>query len=93
MLWRLFRKQRQPLQSATVATRSGSAGLQIVLWMAWTFAVTVVGYYNWHADRIAHRPINTLGLVIHCVLAGLIGMVVMTVIEMHMEPWRFMDDD
>ena len=93
MLWRLLKKQRQPLQPARAVTRRGSAGLQAVLWAAWTLVVIVVGYFNWHADRIAHRATNTLGLVIHCALAGLIGMVVMTVIEMHVEPWRFMDDE
>ena len=93
MFSRLLKKQREQLQPSIAATRRGSASLQAVLWAAWTVVVIVVGYFNWHADRIAHRPTNSLGLVIHCVLAGLIGMVVMTVIEMHMEPWRFMDDE
>jgi len=33
-----------------------------------------------------------IGLVIHCVLVGLIGLVIMTKIEMWLEPWRFFDE-
>ena len=63
--------------------------LQIVLWTIWTCAIAAVGYFSWHADIVAQRPINTLGLVIHCVVAGIIGLVILTKIEMHMQPWRF----
>ena len=69
--------------------RQGSFRLQAVLWTLWTLVVVVVGYVNGHADMIAQRPANTLGLVIHCLVAGAIGLVVMTVIEIHVEPWRF----
>jgi len=93
VLSRLWKKQRQQLQSANAATRRASASLQVVLWTIWSLVVIVVGYISWHADIVAHRPTNVLGLVIHCVLAGLIGLVVMTKIEMYAEPWRFMDDD
>jgi hypothetical protein len=54
--------------------------------------VVGVGYLSWHADALAQRPTNTLGLVIHCVVAGIIGLVVMTAIELRLEPWRFMDE-
>jgi hypothetical protein len=93
MLWRLLKKQRQQMPPANAATRGGSTSLQVVLWTTWSLVVIVVGYISWHADIVAQRPINILGLVIHCVVAGLIGLIVMTLIEMRIEPWRFMDDD
>ena len=65
--------------------------LQFVLWTVWTLVVVAVGYFNWRADVLAQHPINTLGLVIHCVVAGVIGLVVMTMIEIRLEPWRFLD--
>jgi hypothetical protein len=92
VLWRFFKKQRPDLRN-TVSVRQGSFGLQVVLWALWTLMVIGVGLFSWHADVVAHRPINILGLVIHCVVAGLIGLVVMTVIEMRLEPWRFMDEE
>jgi hypothetical protein len=92
MLWRLLKKHRQQVQPANAATRRGSAGLQVVLWTIWTLVVSAVGYISWHADIAAHRPVNILGLVIHCVVAGLIGLIVMTLIEMRLEPWRFMGE-
>ena len=90
MLWRFLNRQRQDSWN-TVSARRGSFSLQIVLWTLWTLVVAVVGYFNWHADVLANRPINMLGLVIHCVVAGVIGLIVMTVVEMRVEPWRFMD--
>jgi hypothetical protein len=93
MLWRLLKKQRQQVNLANAATRGGSASLQVVLWTIWSLVVIVVGYISWHADIAAHRPANILGLVIHCVVAGLIGLIVMTLIEMRLEPWRFIDDE
>lgn len=89
MLRNLLRGRRQ---EQIVGTVRRDLGLQIILWALWTFAVVAVGYFNWHADVVAQRPINTLGLVIHCVVTGIIGLVVLTKIEMHLEPWRFFDE-
>jgi hypothetical protein len=91
MLWRFLNKQRQDLWD-NVSARRGSFDLQIVLWTLWTLLVAGVGFFGRYADVIANRPINTLGLVIHCVVAGILGLVVMTVVEMRLEPWRFMDE-
>jgi len=91
MLWRFLQKQRQSSWQ-TASARRGSFSLQIVLWTLWSLIIVGVGLFNWHADVLAHRPINTLGLVIHCVVAGVIGLVALTVIEMRVEPWRFMDE-
>jgi hypothetical protein len=91
MLWRFF---HTPGQDSTKdsTSRQGSFRLQVVLWALWTLMVIVVGCVNGYADIVAQRPTNTLGLVIYCTLAGLIGLVVMTVIEIYLEPWRFLDD-
>ena len=91
MLWRFLIKQPKNLWS-TVSARRECFSLQIVLWTLWSLLVVGVGMISRHADILAHRPINTVGLVIHCVVAGVIGLVVMTVIEMRAEPWRFMDE-
>jgi hypothetical protein len=63
--------------------------LQVVLWSLWTVAVGGVAYRDWQMAAQIHQPVNITGLVIDCLLAGLIGMVVMTIIEMKIEPWRF----
>jgi hypothetical protein len=63
--------------------------LQVVLWSLWTVAVGGVAYRDWQMAAQVHQPINITGLVIDCLLAGLIGLVVMTIIEMNIEPWRF----
>ncbi len=66
--------------------------LQIVLWLLWSLAIIGVGAVSVRDDILAHRPINFLGLVIHCSVAGIIGLVILTFVEMHVEPWRFYDE-
>jgi len=90
MLRNLLKKQLHN-HAIAAAPERGSFSLQIVLWTLWTLYVTAIGYINWHADFVAQRPINGLGLVIHCGVAGIIGLIVLTKIEMWLEPWRFMD--
>jgi hypothetical protein len=90
MLRYLLKKQRRTAAIDSSPAR-GKLGIQIALWALWTLCVVVVGYINWHSDFVAQRPTNVLGLVIHCALAGLIGLIVLTKIEMWLEPWRFLD--
>lgn len=87
----LIRQRHQAWSDA--AEQPGSRSLQIVLWLLWSLIVVLAGYFSWHTDFAAHRPINTLGLVIHCIITGLIGFVVMTWLEMQIEPWRFVNKD
>jgi uncharacterized Tic20 family protein len=91
VLWRFLNRQRQDSWN-DISARRGNFSLQVTLWSLWSLAVVGVGFFTWHADVLAQRPINTLGLVIHCVVAGVIGLVVITIIEMRLEPWRFLDE-
>ena len=91
MLRNILKKQLHDHTIAGAAARR-SFGLQIALWAFWTLCVVAVAFINWHTDFVAQRPINMIGLVIHCVLVGLIGLVIMTKIEMWLEPWRFFDE-
>jgi len=65
--------------------------LQVILWTLWTLAIIGTAYHSWRAAIVAHRPTELLGLVIHCTVVGIIGLVVLTVIERQLEPWRFLD--
>jgi hypothetical protein len=65
--------------------------LHIVLWSLWTLAVVGAAVWNWRADIAAQQPVNLLGLVIYSTLTGLVGMLVITMIELWLEPLRFLD--
>jgi hypothetical protein len=67
--------------------------LQAILWGMWTLAVGVTGYLSWHADVVARRALNIVGLAIHCSLVGIIGMIVITLVEMRLRPWWFLERD
>ena len=66
-------------------------GLQAFLWMLWTLAVAGGGAWGWWADMQAGRPLNLLGMAINAILVGVIGLIVLTKIEMRLEPWRFLE--
>jgi hypothetical protein len=72
-------------------TRRADKSLQVVLWTIWTVAVIGTGVWNWRLDAAAGRPINFLGIAIYSILAGLVGMLVVTMVELWLEPDRFVD--
>lgn len=59
--------------------------LQLVLWTLWTLAIVGTAIYQWQVDSVAHRPFNTLGMVIHGLLVGVVGMIVITNIELWLD--------
>lgn len=65
-------------------------GLQAILWVFWTLAVLGGGAWGWWADTRAGRPLSLLGMAIDAFLVGVIGLIVLTKIEMRLEPWRFL---
>ena len=65
--------------------------LTIILWSLWTLAVVGTALWHWRSDIAAQHPVNMLGLVIYSALTGLVGMLVLTLIELWVEPLRFLD--
>jgi hypothetical protein len=86
----------QELSDRYRAERAGRARrtdwrLQITLWSLWTLVVAGTAGFQWYSDLAAQRPVNMLGLMIYTVLAGTIGLVVLTMAELWLEPQRFLD--
>jgi hypothetical protein len=73
------------------ARKRADHSLQIILWTLWTFSVVGIGYYDWRADLAGQRPLDLIGLVIHCAIVGVIGLIVLTLIEQRLERWRFLE--
>ena len=65
--------------------------LAIILWSLWTLAVAGTAFWHWRSDIVAQQPVNMLGLVIYTALTGLVGMLVLTLVELWLEPLRFID--
>lgn len=75
----------------TNAVEFANTQLRTVLWSAWTLFVVAFAFVHWQFDFAANRPSPIVGLIIHTVLAGLVGLIVMTVVEMRLNPERFTD--
>ena len=70
-----------------------SAHLQAFLWTFWTFFMIVFAALHWQFVAVSDQSARLLSLVIHTLLAGLIGLIVMTLIEMRLDPERFFAGD
>ena len=91
-MFRHLLNAHQRTHNVTPVDGQADWSLQIVLWTLWTLSIVVVGYINWHTAATTHHPLNIPGLAIHCALTGAVGLVVLTIIEMRIEPWRFYDE-
>ena len=64
--------------------------LQVVLWSFWAIAVIGTAFFHWRADVAAQRPVNLLGMVIYTLLSAIAGLLVVTLVELWLEPQRFL---
>jgi hypothetical protein len=78
-------------QTKDTAKSGADLRLQAILWSLWTLVIVATAFVRWRADVIAQRPVDILGLVIYAALSGSIGLVVMTMLEIWLEPQRFVD--
>jgi hypothetical protein len=58
-------------------------GFDLVLWLVWGFVVITFAVFRWQSGATA------AALVIQTLLVGLVGIIVLTLIEMRFEPERF----
>ena len=84
-------KSTSTVRDTSSQPRRLARGLQAALWSLWTLAVVSGCAWSWRADMIAGRPLSLLGMAINAILVGVIGLIVLTKIEMRLEPWRFLD--
>lgn len=73
---------RKPAVRATIS-------LQVVLWAVWTLFVVGVTYLRWQEDVVVGQPANIIAIVLRALLAGVVGLIAMTMIEMQVEPERY----
>jgi uncharacterized sodium:solute symporter family permease YidK len=64
--------------------------LQVVLWLCWVLAVVGTAYLVWQGNVAASQPVDLVRLVLRSAIVGVVGLIVMTKVEMAAEPWRFL---
>ncbi|HNP72393.1 MAG TPA: hypothetical protein PKK15_14835 [Kouleothrix sp.] len=67
------------------------ASLHVVLWAIWALVVVGTALWNWYADYAASRPLNLMGMAVYTLLAGIVGLLVITLLEQWFNPRRFVD--
>ena len=84
MLQDLHEEQRAG-HTVSRASETRDVSLETVLSTIVAVAVVVTAYLHWHADAAAQRPFNLLGMVIYCLLVGIVGLLVATLIQQRFE--------
>jgi hypothetical protein len=80
-----LQEEQRAGQRAAGASETRDVSLETVLSTMVAVAVVVTAYLHWHADVAAQRSFNLLGLVIYCLLAGIVGLLVATLIALRFE--------
>ena len=86
-----FSEPTSAVNNAAGRRLPSARGLQTALWAIWALAVIAGGAFGWWADIGAGQPFSILGMAIDAFLVGVVGLVVITVVEMRLEPWRFLE--
>ena len=84
MLQDLREEQRSEHHAATLS-ETRDVSLAAVLSTIVALAVVVTAVVSWNAYAAVQRPFNLLGTVIHCMLVGVVGLLVATLIEQWFE--------
>lgn len=71
-------------ESSPPPNRAPAVRLPWLLWLLWATIVLSTGYISWQTDLAAGRPLNMLGIAIHSTLAGMIGLLVLTWLEVRL---------
>lgn len=61
------------------------------LWALWALSVIGAAAWVWWDAAAAGQPLDIIFLIVRCTLVGLAGLLALTLIEMRLAPWRFLD--
>ncbi|MBC8164068.1 MAG: hypothetical protein H7Z42_22900 [Roseiflexaceae bacterium] len=67
---------------AHAARRKHVSSAQIVLWSSWTALVIGAAILHWARAVQLGQPVDLIGMAIHCVLVGVLGLITITWIEL-----------
>jgi hypothetical protein len=78
---RNLRKEQRTGRCGVESAGTRDVRLAAVLSTIVALTVVVTAMLSWHADAATQRPFNLLGMMIHCMLVGVVGLLVATLIE------------
>ncbi|HMQ29754.1 MAG TPA: hypothetical protein PKD53_03460 [Chloroflexaceae bacterium] len=65
--------------------------LPLGLWLLWALSVAATAaWVAWPSLR-GEAPLDTLRLVVTSGLVGVVGLLILTVLEIRLAPWHFLD--
>jgi uncharacterized membrane protein len=80
-----LREEQRSEHRAAGMSETRDLSLAAVLSTIVALAVVVTAVLSWNADTATQRPFNLLGMVIQCMLVGVVGLLVATLIEQWFE--------
>jgi hypothetical protein len=82
---------RQPFNPEQ--NRPYTARVPLSFWLVWMLTIVATAAYTWWDALSAGTAVDIVQVVLHSIVVGLIGLIVLTRIEERMAPWRFVERD
>jgi hypothetical protein len=76
-----LREEQRSDHCAAGMSETQNVSLAAILSTIVALAVVVTAVLSWNADAAVQRPFNVIGMVIHCMLVGVVGLLVATLLE------------
>jgi polyferredoxin len=78
-------------QAQTKSVEGHNRALQFILWTIWSIFVIGFALFRGISDLNETQHVDIVRLIIHTSLAGMIGLIVLTLVEMRLDPERFVE--
>ena len=76
-----LREEQRPERRTATLSETRDVSLAAVLSTIVALAVVVTAILSWNAAAAAQQPFDLPGTMIHCILVGVVGLLVATLIE------------
>lgn len=70
--------------------RPYAARIPLAFWLIWMSSIVATAGYTWWGTYSVGTPLNVTQIVLRSLIVGLVGLIVLTLIEVRLAPWRFM---
>ncbi|NTW03589.1 MAG: hypothetical protein HGA19_20330 [Oscillochloris sp.] len=65
--------------------------MPLFFWLIWGLTIIATAGYTWWGALSTGTPLDIAQLVLRSLIVGLAGLIVLTLIEARMAPWRFLE--
>jgi hypothetical protein len=82
---------QSPRRRSVLLSASRRGSFSALCWLIWTLTVVLTGVWNGWSALIGAAPLDLVRLCVESALVGVVGLLLLTIIDMRLRPWHFLD--